>query len=72
MHEARAVLARIRRIDALQREWAGPDALLAEVERLVEEAGEWISAEGGDARATSTLERVRGAVEDTRKAMIPM
>lgn len=72
MHEARAVLARIRRIDTLQRERAGPNALLAEVERLVEEAREWISAEGGDARATRTLERVCSAVEDTRKAMIPM
>jgi hypothetical protein len=72
MHEARAVLERIRRIDALQRERAGPHAVLAEVERLVDEARAWIGAEGGDERAAATLDRVRGAVEETRKAMMAM
>jgi hypothetical protein len=72
MDEARVVLERIRRIDTLQRERAGPRAVLAEVERLVEEARAWISAEGGDDRAAATLDRIRGAVEQTRKAMIAM
>ena len=72
MDEARAVLERIRRIDALQRERAGARALLAEVERLVEEARAWLIVEGGDERATATLDRVCGAVERTGKAMIPM
>lgn len=72
MDEARAVLERIRRIDALQREQAGARALLAEVDRLVDEARAWLDAEGGDERAAATLDRVRGAVERRRKAMIPM
>jgi hypothetical protein len=38
MDEARVVLERIRRIEALWRERAGPRALLAEVDELVVEA----------------------------------
>ena len=72
MDEARVVLERIRRIDALQRERAGPDALLAEVEQLVVEAERWLDAEGGDDEAAASLDRVKGAVTRTPKAMIPM
>jgi hypothetical protein len=72
MDEARVVLERIRRIDALRRERAGPQALLAEVEQLVVEAERWLGAEGGDDEAAASLERVNGAVTRTRKAMIPM
>ena len=72
MDEARVVLERIRRIDALQRERAGPNALLAEVEQLVVEAERWLGAEGGDDEAAASLDRVSGAVTRTRKAMIPM
>jgi hypothetical protein len=72
MDEARVVLERIRRIDVLQRERAGPDALLAEVEHLVVEAERWLGAEGGDHEAAASLDRVNVAVTRTRKAMIPM
>lgn len=72
MDEARVVLERIRRIDVLQRERAGPHALLAEVEQLVVEAERWLGAEGGDAEAAASLDQVNGAVTRTRKAMIPM
>ena len=72
MEEARAVLERIRRIDALQRERAGAAALLAEVEQLVVEARGWLDAEGGSDEAAAALGRARGAVERTRKAMIAM
>jgi hypothetical protein len=72
MDEARVVLERIRRIEALWRERAGPRALLAEVDELVVEAEHWLAAEGGDDRAAASLDRVRGAVTRTRKAMIPM
>ena len=72
MDEARVVLERIRRIDALLRERAGPRALLAEVEQLVVEAERWLGAEGGDDEAAASLDRVSGAVTRTRKAMIPM
>ena len=72
MDEARVVLERIRRIDALQRERAGPHALLAEVERLVIEAERWLGAEGGDGEAAASLYRLTGAVSRSRKEMIPM
>jgi hypothetical protein len=72
MDEARVVLERIRRIDALQRERAGPNALLAEVEQLVVEAERWLGAEGGHDEAADSLDRLNGAVTRTRKAMIPM
>jgi hypothetical protein len=72
MDEARIVLERIRRIDALQRERAGPHALLAEVERLVVEAERWLGAEGGDDEAAASLYRLTGAVSRSRNEMIPM
>jgi hypothetical protein len=70
MDEARAVLERLRRIDALQRERAGPHALLAEVDELVLEARRWLGAEGGDERAAESLARVGAAVNRTREAMM--
>lgn len=52
MDEARAVMRRLERIEALQREDAHPAALLAELHELVREAEAWARVEG-DARATS-------------------
>lgn len=68
----RAVLERIRRIDALHRERAGSPALLAEVERLVVETRAWLRAEDGIDEAAASLDRAGGAVNRTRKAMIAM
>ena len=45
MEEARAVLARLERIEALEREGAGVPALLAELRELVREAGVWAERE---------------------------
>lgn len=50
MDEARAVLARLDRIEALERERAHPAAILAELHELVREAEAWARLEG-DARA---------------------
>ena len=50
MEEARAVLARLERIEALEREGAGVPSLLAELRELVREAGLWAEREG-DPRA---------------------
>lgn len=72
MNEARAVLERIRRIETLQRERAGPSALLAELELLVVESRAWLDVEEAGGRTVRELDRVRGAVERTRKAMIAM
>jgi hypothetical protein len=45
MEEARAVLARLKRIEALQREGAGVPSLLAELRELVGEATAWAERE---------------------------
>jgi hypothetical protein len=45
MEEARAVLARLDRIEALEREGAGVTLLLAELRELVSEATVWAERE---------------------------
>jgi hypothetical protein len=63
MDEARAVLRRLERIDALQREGAPARSLLAEVRALVEEAAAWVAAEPGDTvAADAALDRCRAAL----------
>jgi hypothetical protein len=65
MEEARAVLARLERIEALEREGAGVSSLLAELRELVREATEWAERERdplarATARALAEAERVAG------------
>lgn len=45
MDEARAVLARLERLEALERAAAPSDALLAELRLLVTEAEAWVRAD---------------------------
>jgi hypothetical protein len=45
MEEARAVLARLERIEALERDGAAVQPLLAELRELVREATEWAERE---------------------------
>jgi hypothetical protein len=45
MEEARAVLLRLERIEALEREGAGVQPLLAELRELVREATDWAERE---------------------------
>ena len=52
MDEARAVLRRLDRIEALEREGAHPEAVRAELHELVREAEAWARVEG-DERATA-------------------
>jgi hypothetical protein len=61
MDEARAVLARLDRIEALEREGAPPGVLLEELRGLVQEAEAWARLEG-DARAAVTVERCADAL----------
>jgi hypothetical protein len=61
MDEARAVLERLERIEALDRAGAGREELLAELRGLLQEAEAWSSVEGGDAGAA--------AVDNLRRAM---
>lgn len=64
MDEARRVLERLERIDALQNAAAPPRELLAELRELVRDAEEWVRAEpGGTDLAAEALERCRSALE---------
>jgi hypothetical protein len=66
MDEARAVLHRLERIEALEREGASARSLLAEVHALLEEAEAWVCAErDGTGLAEQALRRCRDAA-DTR------
>jgi hypothetical protein len=61
MDEAEAVLARLERIEALEREGAPAAALVGELRSLVQEAEAWVRHEG-DERAAAALERCRSAL----------
>jgi hypothetical protein len=64
MDEARAVIERLERIEALEREGARPEALLAEVRELLREGEAWIAAEGpGSEPAAASIDRCRLAYE---------
>jgi hypothetical protein len=69
MDEARTVLARLERIEALERAGSPPAAVLAEVRALLGEAEEWVRAEpGGTELAAAALERCADAFA-ARRAM---
>ena len=61
MDEARAVLARLDRIEALEREGAPPGVLLEELRGLVQEAEAWARLEG-DERAADSVGRCADAL----------
>lgn len=72
MDEARAVLARIERIEALDRAGSPAPVLLEEVRALLAEAEDWVRAEpGGTARAARALDRCAAALA-ARKEMAIM
>ena len=63
MDEARAVMRRLGRIEALEREGAPTRSLLAEVHALLDEAEAWVASErGGVDDAETALERCRDAL----------
>jgi len=61
MDESRAILERLERIEALDREGAAPGELIAELRALLGEAESWARADGGEAGVR--------AVEDLRAAL---
>ena len=61
MDEASAVIRRLDRIDALEREGAHPTTLLAELRALMREAEAWARLEG-DERAHRAVERCEEAM----------
>jgi hypothetical protein len=81
MEEARAVLARLERIEALEREGAGVPSLIAELRELVSEAAAWAERERDPrareaAVALAEAERAGGAVQTgglggSHRALVP-
>jgi hypothetical protein len=67
MDEARAVLNRLERIEALEREGGDTRSLLAELRELVREAAEWADAER-DPRAREAAEALALASRSGRAA----
>jgi hypothetical protein len=59
--EARAVVERLNRIEALDREGAHPATLLGELRELVREAEAWARTEGDD-RAELAVEQCKEAL----------
>jgi hypothetical protein len=68
MDEARAVLERLGRIDALEREGAPAGELLEELRALVGEAEAWARREGRGAEdALGAIERAQSALEEVHQ-----
>jgi hypothetical protein len=61
MDESRAVLERLERIEALDRDGARPAQLLEELRALLFEAETWARREGGDA-GTRAVAELRNAL----------
>jgi hypothetical protein len=61
MEEARRVLERLERIEALDRANATPAELLTELRGLLQEAEAWVRVEGGDS-ADEAVTKLRDAL----------
>jgi hypothetical protein len=72
MDEARAVIARLERIEALDREEAPPRVLLDELRALVSEAEDWARADRPGHEAREALARCRGALDATSREVAMM
>lgn len=69
MDEARAVLTRLERIEALQRSDAGPELLLAELRALAQEAAVWARLERDPEAAAAAAACVEALA--TADAIVP-
>lgn len=61
--EALAVMRRLERIEALDKEHAPAPTLIAELRELVREAEDWVRAEGDPPEAQEAVERVTEALD---------
>jgi hypothetical protein len=71
MDEARRVLARLERIEALDRERTPPADLLEELRALLVEAEAWTHAERTvPDEAVEAVERCRALLEESRRTLL--
>jgi hypothetical protein len=71
MEEARRVLARLERIESLDRASARPGDLLAELRALLVEAEAWTRAERTvPDEAVDAVERCRALLEESRRTLL--
>jgi hypothetical protein len=71
MDEARRVLARLERIETLERDRALPGVLLAELHALLDEAEAWTRVERSvPERAAVTVQQCRQMLEDTSRTLL--
>ena len=65
MDEARRVLERLERIEALDRQDVPPGQLLAEVRGLLEDAEAWVRIEGGESADDAVIRLREALARDT-------
>jgi hypothetical protein len=71
MDEARRVLARLERIEALERGGAPPGVVLAELRALLDEAEAWAECERGvPATASEAVARSREMLRETSRTLL--
>ena len=71
MDEARRVLARLKRIEALEHDRAGPRILLGELRALLGEAEAWARSEHDvPDPALEAVERCRHKLQDTSRTLL--
>jgi hypothetical protein len=71
MEEARRVLARLERIETLDRDRALPGVLLGELRALLDEAEAWTRVERSvPERAADTVHRCRRLLEDASRTLL--
>jgi hypothetical protein len=68
VEQARAVLDRLERIDALRKADAPAGVLLGEVRSLLSEAEAWVEADGSGEQAETALGRCREALAAGERA----
>ena len=74
MDEARAVLARLERIEALERRGAAAGPLLQELRELAREAARWAEQEGDPGALTAAAALLRAVApvsRDSEEALVP-
>jgi len=70
MEDSRAVLERLARIEALDRDGAPPTDVLDELRALLREAEVWARREGGDAGARAVAD-LRDALDSAQDRNVP-